>query len=114
MRVLLVEDDRDQLRLLQMLVENAGHEAVVCATAACARGSDPCDLALIDRHLLDGDGIELARSMGGAVYVLTGDESVESESGFRVLRKPVQLADLQAILGGSDGADPGHADSGSA
>jgi len=98
-RVLLVEDDRDQLRLLEMLVENAGHEAVVCATVACARASEPCDLALVDCHLLDGDGIELARSLGGAVYVLTGDESVESEQGFQVLRKPVRMAELTAILG---------------
>jgi len=82
-----------------MLVQDAGHVAVSCPTAACARASEPCELALIDRHLLDGDGIELARSMGGAVYVLTGDESVESEAGFRVLRKPVRLADLNAILG---------------
>jgi len=102
-RVLIVEDDRDQLRLLQMLVESAGHVVIPCATAACARASEPCDLAFIDRHLLDGDGVELARSMKGAVYVLTGDESVESEQGFRVLRKPVHVADLTAIL---DGAGP--------
>ena len=103
MRVLLVEDDRDQLRLLQILVEQAGHVAIPCATAACARAAESCDLALIDRHLLDGDGVELARSMEGAVYVLTGDDSVESEKGFRVLRKPVHVAELAAIL---DGAAP--------
>jgi len=107
--VLVVEDDRDQLRLLQMLVESAGHEAILCATAACARAAESCDLALIDRHLLDGDGIELARSMDGAVYVLTGDESVESESGFRVLHKPVRLADLTAILAGDGIGNAGPA-----
>ena len=58
----------------------------------------PADLALIDRHLLDGDGLELARSMSGVVYVLTGDETVQAESGFRVLRKPLRVADLNAIL----------------
>ena len=113
MRVLLVEDDRDQLRLLQMLVENAGHVAVTCATMAAARAAAPCDLALIDRHLPDGDGIVLARELDAEVYILTGDESDMGapnlgepnvsepdvgERGPRVLVKPVHMRDLLRIL----------------
>jgi DNA-binding response OmpR family regulator len=102
-RVLLVEDDRDQLRLLQLLVENAGHVAVTCATMAAARAEAPCDVALIDRHLPDGDGTELARELEEGdremgVYLLTGDETSAGEPGPRVLVKPLHLRDLLRIL----------------
>ena len=49
MRVLLVEDDPDQLRLLQIIVEQAGHEPICCATIAAAQAATDYELALIDR-----------------------------------------------------------------
>ena len=97
MRVLLVEDDPDQLRLLQILVEGAGHEAICCATVADAKQATEFDLALIDRHLPDGDGLELARSLPGRVILLTGDDVAFGAVGLEVMLKPVrtqQLLDL--------------------
>ena len=98
MRVLLVEDERDQLRLLQILVESAGHETLLCATARQAREARDWDLAFVDRHLPDGDGLELARSLSGHVYVITGDETVVPETDLHVLLKPIHAAELMTIL----------------
>ena len=98
MRVLLVEDERDQLRLLQILVESGGHETLLCATARQARAARGWDLAFVDRHLPDGDGLELARSLEGYVYVITGDETVAPEADLHVLFKPIHAAELMAIL----------------
>ena len=98
MRVLLVEDERDQLRLLQILVEGAGHTALLCATAREARAVRDWDLAFIDRHLPDDDGLELARSLDGRVYVITGDDSVVCETDLKVLIKPIHTSDLMRIL----------------
>ena len=103
MRVLLVEDERDQLRLLQIIVEGAGHEAMLCATARDARAVRDWDIAFVDCHLPDGDGLDLAREfrsqgIGGRVYVITGDESVAAVDDVTVLVKPIHSADLMRIL----------------
>ena len=95
MRVLVVEDDPDQRRILAMVVRGHGHDAVECATLAEARAAGPCDLALIDRRLPDGDGLALARTLPRA-YLLTGDDA--PLDGVRVLVKPVRPAELDALL----------------
>lgn len=96
MRVLVVEDDGDQRRLLALVARAHGHEVVECATVADARRAPPCDLALVDRRLPDGDGAELARSLGGRAFVLTGDDE---PLDLPVLLKPVRPADLERVLG---------------
>lgn len=98
MRVLVVEDAPDQRRLLTLVLRSRGHEVVECATSAEARAAEPCDLAFVDRRLPDGDGLELARSLPGRVYLLTGDELDMRDPGVEVLLKPVRPADLDALL----------------
>jgi len=105
MRVLIVEDDSHQRRVLALVVQGHGHEVVECAGLAAARAAPRCDLALVDRHLPDGDGLALARELKGRVYgrvyVLTGDDhlAVNAENaGLRVLLKPVRPADLDRLL----------------
>jgi len=93
-RVLVVEDDPDQRRLLTLVPRARGHDVVECATFAEAQGAEPCDVAFVDRRLPDGDGFELARSLPGRVYLLTGDER---DPGVSVLHKPVRPADLDAL-----------------
>jgi len=97
-RVLVVEDDPDQRRLLTLVLRGRGHEVVECATFAEARGAEPCDLAFVDRRLPDGDGLELARSLPGRVCLLTGDELDVRDPGVEILLKPVRPAELDALL----------------
>ncbi|MEM8884448.1 MAG: hypothetical protein AAGD14_10280 [Planctomycetota bacterium] len=96
MRVLLVEDDPDQLRLLQLIVEAAGHAAVCCRTLAEARMAPYCELSLIDRGLPDGDALDFALSLRGKVMLLTGAEG--DSAGLPVLLKPVSPDELRALL----------------
>jgi len=96
--VLLVEDDPDQRRVFSLVMRSRGHEVIECATIAEARAAAPCDVAFVDRRLPDGDGLELARSLAGRVYLLTGEEIDAREAGVDVLLKPVRPAQLGALL----------------
>ena len=97
MRVLIVEDDADQRRILALIVRSRGHEPIECASLAEASAAGECDLALVDRRLPDGDGLEWARTRDGPVYLLTGEE--ETVVGIPVLLKPVRARELDALLG---------------
>ena len=98
MRVLIVEDDPAQRHLLALVVRSHGHDPVECESIAEAHAAPPCPVAFIDRHLPDGDGLELARALLGRVYLLTGDEDLEAEPGLEVLLKPVRPAELERLL----------------
>ena len=98
MRVLVDEDDPDQRRLLTLVLRARGHDVLECATFAEAQAAEPCDIAFVDRRLPDGDGFELARSLPGRVYLLTGDERDACDPAVSVLLKPVRPADLDALL----------------
>ncbi len=101
MRVLIVEDDPHQRHVLALVVAGRGHEPIECADLACARAAPPCDIALVDRNLPDGDGLDLARELAGRVYLLTGDDQLdEREAGTRVLLKPVRPDELDRLLDG--------------
>jgi DNA-binding response OmpR family regulator len=95
-RVLIVEDDRDQRRVFALVVQAHGHEVVECATIAEARAAAPCEISFVDRNLPDGDGLDLARELTGRVYLLTGDELPDAP--VEVLLKPVRPATLDALL----------------
>ena len=98
MRVLVVEDDPDQRRLLTLVLRARGHTVKECATYAEAQEAEACDLAFVDRNLPDGDGLELARALPGRVYLLTGDELDAPGPGVAILLKPVRPAELDALL----------------
>jgi DNA-binding response OmpR family regulator len=111
LRVLLVEDDADSADSLALLLSRRGCRAVVARSAreATSRSDEGFDAVIVDIHLPDGDGFQLARSLRGAappgalrIVALTGDERVEAgaaDSPFdAVLRKPVVLDELLNLL----------------
>lgn len=113
MLVLIVEDDAGVGRLLRMLLERDGHEALVAdggeqgwraLTGAAAPG-----LLVLDRMLPDMDGADLLarvradqRFASLPVLMLTAAHraSGDLEDGdlTRVLAKPFDLADFRAAL----------------
>lgn len=69
-RVLLVEDDRKLGPLLVRVLESGGYEVALRPTLAEARGTRPedVDLAVVDRVLPDGDGLELCTHLRRAEF----------------------------------------------
>jgi signal transduction histidine kinase/CheY-like chemotaxis protein len=118
-RVLLVEDNPDTREVLQLALEQAGHEVVTSADGVeafeVARRHHP-EAMLIDIGLPGQDGYELAREVRGALgsevrlIALTGYGQAEDrrralEAGFdEHLIKPVDLDTLEEALDFGDAA----------
>ena len=119
-RIIVVDDDRQVLRYLTELLQEAGFDTVSCERFLDAKGilatSRP-DMLLTDLRLGAYNGLQLAifareRHPGLPVVVLTGyedptlrEEAVRAGAGFLV--KPVPRAVLietiqKALSGGSD------------
>jgi two-component system nitrogen regulation response regulator NtrX len=63
-RILIVDDEENIGRSLQMILEHAGYETAVCRTAAEFRAwAGRADAYLIDVKLPDGNGIDLLRAL---------------------------------------------------
>ncbi len=119
LRVLVV-DDHDANRLLVTTLlktwgcrfaEAAGTRAAMAAMAAAAEEREPFQVALLDMHMPDGDGIELGRmirqtdAVGATALILMtslgehGDLRGLKEIGFRgYLTKPVRRIQLRQCL----------------
>ncbi|MDB5350367.1 MAG: domain S-box [Planctomycetota bacterium] len=111
-RVLLVEDNRDTLRYLRLVLEQRGFQVVAAENIESARAAasqQAFDLLISDIELPDGTGIELMREIGSA-HALPGiamsgfgsedDIQMSMEAGFREhLTKPVDTARLDAAVG---------------
>jgi putative two-component system response regulator len=89
-RILVVDDDASNLRLIRLILKCAGFVNVRCTDRApdvmpFVRDFDP-DVVLLDLHLPGADGIELIGEIAGyaghgnflPVLVLTGDSSVSA------------------------------------
>jgi CheY-like chemotaxis protein len=64
--VLAIEDEPRNAALLRAILVPAGYRLVEAATLDDARraiAAGPVDLVLLDRHLPDGDGLDLAREL---------------------------------------------------
>jgi signal transduction histidine kinase/DNA-binding response OmpR family regulator/HPt (histidine-containing phosphotransfer) domain-containing protein len=119
-RVLIVDDNRTNRRVLKLQTERWGMRARDTGSPGEAlewiRRGDPCDVALLDYQMPDMDGLALARalrcargpealplvllsSVGGALSPMPGDVTLTA-----VLSKPVKLSLLHDrlldILGG--------------
>ena len=122
-RILVVDDDRDAVRCLAMLLKAAGHEVHTAhdgSTALKSAQQWPPEVVLLDIGLPRMDGYEAARrlrTLPGREDVLlvamTGygqeeDRNRSREAGFDFhLVKPVDLTELQRVL--STRPETGHA-----
>lgn len=96
MRVLLVDDEPEQLELRRRIVEQAGHTVETASSAEEAR-RQTADVVVMDLHLPGlAEGLELIREFAGRarIVVLTGlagdlEGRPERELVAAVLEKPV-------------------------
>ena len=112
-RVLVVEDNLANQRLMRMLLESMGH-TVACAYTgeegwALVQGN-PFDLALLDMHLPGLDGFELTRRIrrlrGSSLSVIAvtamamdGDKARVMEAGCDdYISKPISVPDLRKCV----------------
>ncbi len=111
-RILLVDDDRDQLDLRQAIFENAGHEVLAAATPFEAldllRRHDPSSVILDLCLPTEDDGVKLLRDMRSMsdrirIYVLSGWTAglrARSEAALadRILEKPARASLLAKLV----------------
>ncbi len=110
-KVILVEDDVDVSLMLSRQLQRGGYVVAVAGSLADARElvREPWDLAILDRHLPDGDGIELCCELREAVphayiVMLTGEASEQAKlDGFACgaddyVTKPAPIGELMARI----------------
>lgn len=112
-RILVVDDDAEQLRLRRMILEKHGHEVTVAACAAEAlavcKEQDPRCVLMDLRMPTAADGLELIRGIKSAkpatgVVVLTGwaediEGKPERDMVEEVFVKPAKIERILAALG---------------
>jgi len=103
-RVLVVEDEDAILQLLALLVRRGGAEAVLAGSVAEAQQlGDGIDVAVVDKNLPDGNGVDLLRWLrqtapGVPVLMVTGYANTESAAealrlgAFDYILKPFDVA----------------------
>jgi signal transduction histidine kinase/ActR/RegA family two-component response regulator/putative methionine-R-sulfoxide reductase with GAF domain len=111
LKILLVEDNRDTLRFLNLVLSRHGHEVLTAASLAEARAqAATTDISLLisDIELPDGTGLELMgelRDRGVLGISMSGFGSEEDirlslEAGFAAhLTKPLNVTRLEEIMG---------------
>ena len=91
-RILLVDDDPEQLDIRKRIIEGAGHEVRTAVTKSEALGKFlGCKVVIMDLHLPEvSDGVDLIRGIGGAarVIVLSGDDAPAGVQADAFLLKP--------------------------
>jgi DNA-binding NtrC family response regulator len=105
--ILLVEDDRQQRRLLEHLLKSMGHQVTAVdgvATATSVLGSRPYDLLFCDVVLWDGSGLTVAGTAAAAgvrVLLVTG-QGLSLPPGsldrYDYLLKPVRAGELVGAI----------------
>src|SRR5689334_3196035 len=114
LHALVLEDDQESRAALVEIVELEGYRAVPVGSIAKARAEISAripDVALIDRRLPDGDGLEIVRQLQQLrtteIVVITGSASIDSAvEALRLgaadyLTKPIDVDRLRAILVGA-------------
>lgn len=110
--VLLVDDNRDLLRYLELLMGRAGWRLVTAESAQQAREAIAAGIpnaALLDYLLPDGSGLEVAvelrrRASEAMIVIMTGaqlapeEEAVCQEYDFPILRKPFLGEDIVNVI----------------
>ena len=111
MRVLLVDDELELLRLLSQYLVRAGHEVIAAesratALAEVAKDGLILDAAVIDLSLPDGNGEDVARSIAvlhpqAKLIISTGymhEPSMDLKGKLTVLQKPFLPRALLHVL----------------
>jgi signal transduction histidine kinase/DNA-binding response OmpR family regulator len=106
-RVLIVDDNETNRRILQLQTTGWGMQPTVCedgaAALSCVNDGFPFDLAILDMHMPEMDGITLARTLHRSrpslpLIMLTsvGQESVDIDRSLfkRRITKPVKARQL--------------------
>jgi PAS domain S-box-containing protein len=106
--ILLVEDNKDVLRYLKLVLEMKGHRVRTATDLASAKEAldRPLDLLISDIELPDGSGIELMRELRGRIagIAISGfgapdDIRMSLDAGFaRHLTKPVETRHLDEAI----------------
>ena len=111
-RVLVVDDERHQRDILQMILESEGYEAVTAAggrQALKAAAAEPFDVVLTDLKMPDLNGIALLEALlevhpGSCVILMTAHGSIDSaveamrKGAFHYLTKPLNKDELLLVL----------------
>lgn len=110
-KIILLEDDANVSLMLSRQLQKSGYSVVTASTLAEARElvRGPWDLAILDRNVPDGDGIELCREIRGAaphsyIVMLTGAATEHDKlEGFACgaddyITKPAQIGELMARI----------------
>ncbi len=107
--ILLVEDNKDVLRYLKLVLEMKGHRVRPATDLASARESldHAFDLVISDIELPDGSGLDLMRELQGRMpgIAISGfgapdDIRMSLDAGFaRHLTKPVETKHLDEAIG---------------
>jgi two-component system, chemotaxis family, chemotaxis protein CheY len=116
LRLLVIDDDAAQRRLISLAAQQAGHAVTMarsCAEAIPLIQATPFDCATLDLLLGDGDGFEILRVMAkakfaGPVIVISGMDAARRSAArsyarslgikLKGLPKPVDLAALRIFL----------------
>ena len=111
LRILLVEDNLDSLRVLARLLGRRGHSVVTASSlgeAVQLGAAEAFDVVISDIGLPDGSGLDLMRTIRAQVRLggiaLSGfgmeqDLRRSEEAGFTThLTKPIDFARLEAVI----------------
>lgn len=106
--ILLVDDNKDVLRYLKIVLEMKGHrvESAPDLASAFEAARRPFDLLISDIELPDGSGLELMRELRGRVpgiaisgFGATEDIEMSLAAGFEThLTKPIEIHHLEAAI----------------
>ena len=100
-RILLLEDDPDQLTIRKLLLENAGHQVRIATSVPDAINEGGCDVIVMD--LVPGWNLLLAHIPETTHLVVLSGRQVISEQltsrGACVLRKPCPSRTLMETIG---------------
>lgn len=113
-RVLVVDDNAMNLKLMMLLLATEDCSVTTAATAQIALDllhNEPSDLLLLDLQLPDMDGLELTRLLRAdpamarmpiiavTAYAMTGDEAKARAAGVDAyITKPIARADFRRIV----------------
>jgi PAS domain S-box-containing protein len=109
--ILLVEDNRDTLRYLTLVLGQQGHRVLTASSLSAARetaSAEEIDLLISDVELPDGSGLELMRELsaergvkGIAISGFGADEDLQlsEDAGFHAhLLKPIDVRKLDEAI----------------